>query len=92
MIVTSIVLAVIGYFILMFVCTNLVGFVVRGLVGEGEDNTLTDLHLYPNYATQTLTFKRVSATNQRRVEIVSPEDLAITRGIEAPAPLETFNA
>lgn len=60
--------------------------------GEGEDNTLTDLHLYPNYATQTLTFKRVSATNQRRVEIVSPEDLAITRGIEAPAPLETFNA
>lgn len=59
--------------------------------GDGSDNVLEDLHLYPNYATQTLTFKRVSATNQRRVEIVSPEDLAITRGIEAPTLQETFN-
>lgn len=64
----------------------------RIVAGDGEYNYLEDLHLYPNCATQTLTFKRVSATNQRRVEIVSPEDLAVTRGIEAPAPLETFNA
>lgn len=50
-----------------------------------------NLHLYPNCATQTLTFKRVSATNQRRVEIVSLEDLAVTRGIESPQPLETLS-
>lgn len=53
--------------------------------GDPNKNEVGDrylnLGLYPNYATQTLVFKRVSSVNRTWDHIVSIEDLKKTRGI-----------
>ena len=45
--------------------------------------TYVNLGLYPNYATQTLIFKKVSGFNRRWSDIVSIEELQKTVGIDA---------
>lgn len=52
----------------------------RAKEGNGEVEYI-NLCLYPNYATQTLVFKRVSGFNREWKHIVSIEDLRKTRGI-----------
>lgn len=44
-------------------------------------DSIINLKLYPNYATQTLTFKRVSTDNRTWENIVSIEELQKTNGI-----------
>lgn len=48
---------------------------------SSENREIQDLKLYPNYATQTLTFKRVTWDNRTRNQIISIDKLKKTSGI-----------
>ena len=66
------------YWILESASYKLTHFQDRAL----KDTEVIDLKLYPNYATQTLVFKKVTGINTNWSDIVSIEELKRTEGIQ----------
>ena len=63
--------------------------VTKWEVANGEStpspSKVIDLKLYPNFATQSLTFKRISSTNRTHLDIISDQELKDLK-VNTPVP------